>query len=101
MTAPAKKKAHIISSFTDAGTGESFTAGATPMIEVDTFANYEAAGLVRPAAVERKPKAPAKPNARTASRSAARRSTAGNSAPSDAADTPAPPAPASETAPSE
>ena len=65
MTAPAKKKAHVISSFTDAGTGESFTADETPMIEAGSFANYEAAGLVRAAAVERKPKAPTTRRSRT------------------------------------
>lgn len=47
MPTAARKKAHIISSFTDSGTGESFTAGDKPMIDVGTFANYEAAGLVR------------------------------------------------------
>lgn len=73
MTLPARKKAHVISSFTDAGTGESFAADDTPMIEAGAFANYEAAGLVRAAPAERKPRTPAKPNAPATRRSASRR----------------------------
>lgn len=101
MTAPAKKKAHVISSFEDAGTGESFTADDTPMIEAGTFANYEAAGLVRAATVERQPKPAAKPKASTTRKSSTRRSTAsapagGDSKPADS-DQPAP----NEIAPSE
>lgn len=79
MTAPAKKKAHVISSFTDAGTGESFTADATPMIEAGVFANYEAAGLVRAAAAERKPRTPAKSKATATRRSTPRRGSTGTS----------------------
>lgn len=52
------KKAFVIHDFTDSGTGESFEAGSTPMIEVGAFANYEAGGLIRtPTADEAKSKA--------------------------------------------
>ena len=49
MTGPTARtqKAFVISSFTDAGTGERFEAGATATIEARIFANYKAAGLVR------------------------------------------------------
>jgi len=47
MTEPARKRAHVLRSFTDAGTSENFEADSTPLIEVGAFANYEAAGLVR------------------------------------------------------
>ena len=67
------KRALILSDFTDAGTGESFTAGNTPMIESGAHANYKAAGLVgTPAATHptsrttTKPKAKAKRKAATA-----------------------------------
>jgi hypothetical protein len=65
MNAPAKRKAHVIRSFTDAGTGESFTTDDTPLITTGAFANYEAAGLVRAPDPERKPRAAAKPKGTT------------------------------------
>lgn len=43
----SKKRAEVITSFKDEGTGERFEAGATPLIEAGAFDNYEAAGLVR------------------------------------------------------
>lgn len=46
-------RAHVLSDFTDAGTGERFTAGKSVDIETGSFGNYEAAGLVR--AVGEKP----------------------------------------------
>lgn len=49
MAKPAPRKAYIIRSFTDAGTGKTFAAGKTAAIEAGAFANYEAAGLVRTA----------------------------------------------------
>ena len=52
MTEP-KKRAEVISAFNDAGTGERYAIGDTPLIEAGAFANYEAAGLVRAAAVKR------------------------------------------------
>lgn len=41
-----RKKAHVLSSFNDIGTGQSFEEGATPLLDAGTFANYEHAGLV-------------------------------------------------------
>lgn len=66
-----RKKALIVNSFTDAGSGERFKVGETPMIEVGAFGNYEAAGLIRvpPVTVAAKPK-------RRAPRKAAVRKTA-------------------------
>ena len=59
------KRALILSDFTDAGTGESFTAGDTPLIKRGAHANYEAAGLVgTPAAAHPAPRATTKPKAR-------------------------------------
>jgi hypothetical protein len=46
MSDDKKKRALIISTFTDAGTLERFTEGETPLLEAGVFANYEAAGLV-------------------------------------------------------
>ncbi len=42
----ARKRAFIVSSFTDAGTRKSYVAGTTRKIPAGAFANYEAAGLV-------------------------------------------------------
>ena len=53
---PARRRARIVSDFTDAGTGERFTAGAERMIEGGAFANYEAAGLVTTPAPRAAPK---------------------------------------------
>jgi hypothetical protein len=42
-----KKRGYILRDFNDASTGESFTAGAEPvLIDAGQFANFEAAGLV-------------------------------------------------------
>lgn len=102
MTAPAKKKAHIISSFEDAGTGESFTVDDTPMIEAGAFTNYEAAGLVRAAPTQRKAAATSKGKAPTRRRSASPRSSSASAPVDAAADKPAvgEPAAGEETAPS-
>lgn len=57
MSDHPKKKAHILRSFTDIGTGESFEAGDTPMLSAGAHANYEAAGLIGapPAGAKAKP----------------------------------------------
>jgi hypothetical protein len=90
MTAPAKKKkALIVTSFTDAGSGESFTANDTPLIEAGAFENYKAAGLVTAAPAERKATEPAK-----------RRKSTRRTPPAAPTLPPAPPAPP-EIAPSE
>jgi hypothetical protein len=72
MSETTKKRAEIISTFTDEGTGQRFTAGDTPLIEAGAFANYEHAGLVRAPAVAAKPadkpKAKSKPKAARPSR---------------------------------
>lgn len=47
MAEPARKRAHIIRSFSDIGTGQRYAAGETPLIEAGAHANYEAAGLIR------------------------------------------------------
>ncbi|HEY0130114.1 MAG TPA: hypothetical protein VGB57_01830 [Allosphingosinicella sp.] len=53
-----RKRAVIVSSFNDAGTGKNYVAGSTRMIAAGAFANYEAAGLVRePAPRQVRPKA--------------------------------------------
>lgn len=44
---PGARKAFVISSFEDAGTGEKFEAGAITNLSAGAFANYKAAGLVR------------------------------------------------------
>ncbi|WP_260597814.1 hypothetical protein [Sphingomonas endolithica] len=46
MSDDKKKRALILSTFTDAGTLERFTEGDTPLLDAGVFANYEAAGLV-------------------------------------------------------
>ena len=46
MTDSTKKRAYIARRFTDRGTGETFAAGATPLLDAGTYANYEAAGLI-------------------------------------------------------
>lgn len=57
MAEAAKKKAYVIKSFSDAGTKQNFTAGATPLLDPGAFENYKAAGLVRaPDAPARAPK---------------------------------------------
>jgi hypothetical protein len=60
---PKRRKALIVADFTDAGTGERFTAGAEPMLDAGAFANYEAAGLVT-APVPAAPRATPKPRTR-------------------------------------
>ncbi|APZ98068.1 hypothetical protein BWQ93_05925 [Sphingopyxis sp. QXT-31] len=75
MTDSPKKRAFIIASFNDNGTGESFTAGETPLIDAGAYGNYEAAGLVgtppvasKPAKAKAAPKKAAKPKAKPAAR---------------------------------
>ena len=66
-----KKKALVVRDFTDAGSGESFAKGDTPLIGVGAFANYEAAGLIEVAArASTKPtvRSPAKKRARPAAK---------------------------------
>lgn len=77
MAETARKKAHILSSFNDIGTGQRFTAGDTPMIDAGAYANYEAAGLVgAPPPTRSAPtKAKAKSRRKVAARTAAPRST--------------------------
>jgi hypothetical protein len=67
-----RKRAEIVSDFTDHGTGESFTAGDTPLIETGAFENYEAAGLVRTPSPA-PPKPPRKPKAEKPARKPAAR----------------------------
>lgn len=73
MSDPQKKRALILRSFKDEGTGESFEKDATPMIDAGAFGNYEAAGLVgtpppaKKAAAKTAPKAARKPAAKPAS----------------------------------
>ena len=80
------KRALILSNFTDAGTGESFAADDTPLIERGAHANYEAAGLVG---------APPAAAPRGAAKRKAKRK------PAAAAAAPAPTAPAPATEPDE
>lgn len=61
MPDTSKKRALILSSFTDNGTGESFTAGDTPLIDSGAYGNYEAGGLVGAPPVATKPAAKPKP----------------------------------------
>ncbi|HEX8585060.1 MAG TPA: hypothetical protein VF680_11685 [Allosphingosinicella sp.] len=83
MAETNRKRAQIVSGFTDAGTGERFEAGSTALIDAGAFGNYEAAGLVSAAPSPRKPRpAPA------AAPKAKRRTKAPAAAPAD------PPAPA-------
>lgn len=77
MSDTSKIRARIISSFTDHGTGQSFTAGSTEPIDAGSFANYKAAGLVEAApAKAAKAKAPAKPKARSGANKPAASTTA-------------------------
>ncbi len=73
-----KKRAEIISSFTDRGTGKSYTAGTKPLIESGAFGNYLAAGLVRAAAIAEAKSKPA------SKRKATRKPVRGVSAPAAA-----------------
>jgi hypothetical protein len=91
MSVTPRKKAHVLRSFNDAGSGESFEAGATHMLDHATFANYEAAGLVRAHTAETKA-APAKTQRKRPSRAAKKASARKNTRP---AETP----PAGEVAP--
>lgn len=70
-----KKRAHILATFNDDGTGESYAKGDTPLLDAGVYANYEAAGLVGPlpatTKAAAKPKAvakAAKPKAKPAAR---------------------------------
>ena len=67
MTGTPRKRALVARSFTDEGTGESFTKGATPLIDAGAYGNYEAAGLVTAAPVTKAasvPKPAAKPKSK-------------------------------------
>lgn len=66
MTDTPKKRAFIARRFTDRGTGASFEAGATPLLDAGTFANYEAAGLLgTPPASAPKESTPTAPKPKT------------------------------------
>ncbi|WP_257554143.1 hypothetical protein [Sphingobium sp. CFD-2] len=54
MSDPKKVSAFIIKGFRDAGTEETFAAGTVASINEGSFANYEAAGLVRKPTAEDK-----------------------------------------------
>ncbi|HET7255564.1 MAG TPA: hypothetical protein VFJ46_17545 [Xanthobacteraceae bacterium] len=97
MTTPARKKAHIVKSFTDAGTGESFKAGDQPLLDPGAFENYKAAGLAR---VPDATSAPAKPKGAAKSRPSSSRKPAARPATAKSSTAKAPPAPSGETAPS-
>ena len=40
------RRAHVLSTFKDAGTGKRFEAGKRPMVTEGEWANYAAAGLI-------------------------------------------------------
>lgn len=58
MTDTPKRRAFIVRNFTDEGTGESFTKGATPLLDAGVYGNYEAAGLVTAPPVTKASRAP-------------------------------------------
>lgn len=77
---PDKKKALVLRNFNDAGTGDRFTKGDTPLIDAGAFANYVAAGLIEPA--QRPAPAPTRrPASRAAKKSSAKPSPAPTPAP--------------------
>jgi len=65
MSDKPKKRAHILRSFRDDGTGERFTAGTTPLVDAGAYANYEAAGLVGAPPPAAAAKAKSKPKAKS------------------------------------
>jgi hypothetical protein len=62
MTEVARRKAHVVRAFKDAGTGERFEVGSTPLLDAGAYANFEAAGLIR--APDPAPRAAAKPSSK-------------------------------------
>lgn len=56
-----KKRALVLASFRDAGTGESYVAGEIALLSVAIHANYEAGGLVGAAPAKAKKVAKPKP----------------------------------------
>ena len=71
MSDGSKKRAHVLKPFKDEGTGQSYKAGETPMIDAGSFGNYQAAELIEPGVVA----STAKPRVRT-SRAASKTKTA-------------------------
>lgn len=64
MTDTPRKRALVVRSFNDEGTGASFQKDDTPLLDAGTFGNYEAAGLVTAAPAAKAtstPKLAAKP----------------------------------------
>lgn len=64
MTDTHRKRALVVRSFNDEGTGARFKKDDTPLLDAGTFGNYEAAGLVTaapPAKATSTPKPAAKP----------------------------------------
>lgn len=74
MSDTPKKRAHVISSFKDHGTGQSFAAGSTVLIDHGSFANYQAAGLVDVPKVETKTAKPKTAKPKTAKPKASKKS---------------------------
>lgn len=71
MSDVTKKRARILGTFKDEGTGESFKSGDKPLLEAGQFANYEAAGLAEAApAAKAAARAPAKPKSKSKSKAA-------------------------------
>ena len=62
MSDGAKKRAHVLKPFKDEGTGQSYKAGDTPMIDAGSFGNYKAAELVEAAAVVKATKPKRRPS---------------------------------------
>jgi hypothetical protein len=55
MSETTKKKATALRDFSDAGTEQLFAKDQELMLDEGTFANYEAAGLIRAGAPDAKP----------------------------------------------
>ena len=57
MSSTPKKRALVLSSFSDKGTGEEFTKGQKALLDAGVFDNYKAGGLVKedPAAKAKPP----------------------------------------------
>lgn len=63
MTDTPRKRALVVRSFDDEGTGASFKKDDTPLLDAGVYANYEAAGLVTAPPVTKTTSAP-KPGAK-------------------------------------
>lgn len=74
MTDTPRRKAEVISTFTDIGTGETFEKDSSHLLEAGRFENYETAGLVRAPVVSvpsTAPKKAAKPKRKATPKKAA------------------------------